>query len=69
MIEVDDIDIENYLHLRENEHWKKSNWKSAYDGNKGGFYLLAVIIKFAIPWPIIPHANPTDPYRTPWKAF
>ena len=25
------------------------------------------MIKFAMPWPIRPQANPTDPYRIPWK--
>jgi hypothetical protein len=28
-------------------------------------YLLAVIIILAIPWPIIPQTNPTEPYKTP----
>jgi hypothetical protein len=29
-------------------------------------YRLAFMIIFAIPWPIRPHPNPTDPYNTPW---
>ena len=30
-----------------------------------GHYLLAVIMILAIPWPIIPQKNPTEPYMTP----
>lgn len=29
-------------------------------------YLLAVITRFAMPWPTIPQPNPTEPYKTPW---
>lgn len=29
-------------------------------------YLLAVMIKFAMPWPMRPQPNPTEPYSTPW---
>lgn len=27
--------------------------------------LFAIIIEFAMPWPIIPHPNPTTPYTSP----
>ena len=30
-------------------------------------YRFAVMIIFAMPWPIIPHANPTAPYIIPWN--
>ena len=30
-------------------------------------YRFAVMIMFAMPWPIIPHPNPTPAYIIPWK--
>lgn len=30
-------------------------------------YRFAVMIAFAMPWPIIPHPNPTAPYIIPWE--
>lgn len=32
---------------------------------KDSEYRLAVMIIFAMPWPIRPQPNPTDPYSTP----